>query len=139
NNYSSMNRRNFLRNGSLTGLSLTALAAASCHSTDKNGPAGSGGGSAAGGDTAAAAAAAPADFVLNEATIDILQQKMQQGAYTARSIAELYLRRIGQIDKSGPALHAVIEVNPDALSIADEMDKERKAGKVRGPLHGIPV
>ena len=127
-----MNRRNFLRSTSITGLSLTALAAASCHSsTDKNG--------AAGGDTAAVAADVPTEFALNEATIDILQQKMQQGVYTSRSIAELYLKRIGQIDKSGPALHAVIEVNPDALSIADEMDKERKAGKVRGPLHGIPV
>jgi len=68
-----------------------------------------------------------------------LQQKMQQGAYTAKSITELYLRRIAKIDKSGPALHAVIEVNPDALAIADAMDKERKEGKVRGPLHGIPV
>lgn len=131
-----MNRRNFLRNGSLTGLSLTALAAAGCHSNEKTGSAGAG---AAAKDTAAAVATAPTDFVLNEATIDILQQKMQQGMYTARSIAELYLRRIDQIDKSGPALHAVIELNPDALSIADAMDKERKEGKVRGPLHGIPV
>lgn len=128
-----MNRRNFLRNGSLTGLSITALAATGCHSmTDKN--------AAAGGDTAGAGAVAvTTDFPLNEVTIDILQQKMQQGVYTARSVAELYLKRIEQIDKKGPALHAVIEVNPDALSIADEMDKERKAGKIRGPLHGIPV
>jgi amidase len=127
-----MNRRNFLRNSSITGLSLTALAAAGC------GP----GGGTSRTDTAAAAVAAPAaptDFALNEATIDILQQKMQQGVYTARSIAELYLKRIEQIDKAGPALHAVIEVNPDALAIADQMDQERKAGKVRGPMHGIPV
>jgi amidase len=125
-----MNRRNFLRNSSLTGLSVTALAAAGCHSmTDA--PA------AAAGDSAAAGAVA--DFALNEVTIDILQQKMQQGVFTARSIAELYLKRIEQVDKKGPALHAVIEVNPDALSIADEMDKERKAGKTRGALHGIPV
>ncbi len=92
------------------------------------------------GDTAAAAAvAAPADFVLNEATIDVLQQKMQQGVYTSRSITELYLKRIEQIDKAGPGLHAVIEVNPDALAIADQMDQERKSGKLRGPMHGIPV
>jgi amidase len=140
-----MNRRNFLRKGSLTGLSLTALAAAGCHSViDKNGSTHPGGDNPAGaGDTAVspvtATAAAPADFILNEATIDILQQKMQQGVYTARSIAELYLKRIEQIDKKGPALHAVIEVNPDALAIADAMDQERKAGKFRGPLHGIPV
>ena len=76
---------------------------------------------------------------MNEATIDILQQKMQQGVYTSRAITELYLKRIDQIDKAGPGLHAVIEVNPDALSIADQLDKERKAGQLRGPLHGIPV
>ena len=64
---------------------------------------------------------------------------MQQGVYTSRSITELYLKRIEQIDKAGPGLHAVIEVNPDALAIADQMDKERKAGTVRGPMHGIPV
>lgn len=125
-----MNRRNFLRNSSLTGISLAALAAAGC---------GSPGGSK-GTDTAAAAApAAPTEFALNEATIDALQQKMQQGVYTSRSITELYLKRIEQIDKAGPGLHAVIEVNPDALSIADQLDGERKAGKVRGPMHGIPV
>jgi amidase len=64
---------------------------------------------------------------------------MQQGIYTSRSITELYLKRIEQIDKAGPGLHAVIEVNPDALAIADQLDKERKAGTIRGPMHGIPV
>lgn len=64
---------------------------------------------------------------------------MQSGELTARSIAELYLKRIQEIDKAGPALNSVIEINPDALSIADTLDKERKEGKVRGPLHGIPV
>ena len=125
-----MNRRNFLKNSSLTGISLATLAAAGCNSP----------GGSKGTDTAAAAApAAPAEFPLNEATIDVLQQKMQQGIYTSRSITELYLKRIEQIDKAGPGLHAVIEVNPDALAIADQMDQERKAGKVRGPMHGIPV
>jgi len=126
-----MNRRNFLKNSSITGLSLTALAAAGCGS--------SGGSSRADTTAAAAAPAAPTDFALNEATIDVMQQKMQQGVYTSRSITELYLKRIEQIDKAGPGLHAVIEVNPDALAIADQMDQERKAGKVRGPMHGIPV
>src|ERR1700744_5134526 len=84
-----MNRRNFLRNGSLTGLSLAALTAAGCHtSADKN--AGAGGDSAVIADSTgvggAAAGASPADFSLNEVTIDVLQQKMAQGAYTARSI-----------------------------------------------------
>ncbi|HTR29017.1 MAG TPA: amidase [Puia sp.] len=127
-----MNRRKFLRNSSLTGLSLTALAATGCgtgsgsHANDTTG-------------TAPATATVPTEFTLNEATIDVLQQKMQQGIYTSRSITGLYLKRIDQVDKAGPGLHAVIEVNPDALSIADQLDSERKAGKVRGPLHGIPV
>lgn len=79
------------------------------------------------------------DFELNEVTIDTLQQKMQNKQYTSRSITELYLARIDAIDKNGPKLNAVIQVNPDALDIADAMDKERADGKVRGPLHGIPV
>ena len=79
------------------------------------------------------------EFALNEITIDELQKKMQNGEYTSRSITELYLNRIEQIDKKGPGLNAVIEINPDAITIADKMDRERKAGKVRGPLHGIPV
>jgi amidase len=125
-----MNRRNFLKNSSLTGVSLATLAAAGCSSP----------GGSKGTDTAAAGApAVPTEFALNEATIDALQQKMQQGVYTSRSITEQYLKRIEQIDKAGPGLHAVIEVNPDALAIADQLDKERKAGTVRGPMHGIPV
>src|SRR6476469_9879510 len=64
---------------------------------------------------------------------------MTKGTRTSRSITELYLKRIEAIDKNGPAINSVIEVNPDALSIAAVLDKERKEGKVRGPLHGIPV
>jgi amidase len=80
-----------------------------------------------------------AEFPLLEATIDQLQQLMQNGEHTSQSITRLYLRRIEAIDKKGPALNAVIELNPDALAIAEAMDAERKAGKIRGPLHGIPV
>ena len=79
------------------------------------------------------------DFELNELTIDALQQKMQNKEYTSRSITELYFKRIEALDKAGPKLNAVIQVNPDALQIAEAMDKERSSGKVRGPLHGIPV
>ena len=68
-----------------------------------------------------------------------LQDGMKSGKYTARSIAEKYLARIEEIDKHGPALNTVIEVNPDALAIADSLDAERKAKGPRGPLHGIPV
>ena len=78
-------------------------------------------------------------FEFDETTIDDLQRKMQAGELTSRAITEKYLDRIQQIDKSGPKLNSVIEINPDALSIADAMDNERKNGKVRGPLHGIPV
>ena len=79
------------------------------------------------------------DFSLNEITIDQLQQKMQSGELTARSITEMYLKRIEEIDKGGPKLNAVIEINPEALTIADALDRERKENNVRGPLHGIPV
>jgi amidase len=78
-------------------------------------------------------------FELEEATIAALQDGMRSGRHTARSITELYLGRMDAIDKSGPAINSVIERNPDAVRIAEERDAERKAGRVRGPLHGIPV
>jgi amidase len=78
-------------------------------------------------------------FEFDEITITDLQDAMKSSKYTARSITEKYLARIGQIDKQGPAINSVIELNPDALSIADALDKERKDKGVRGPLHGIPV
>jgi amidase len=78
-------------------------------------------------------------FNLSEATIDVLQGKMKSGEMTARSIAEAYLKRIEEIDKGTLKLNSVIELNPDALGIADLLDQERKNGKLRGALHGIPV
>ena len=81
----------------------------------------------------------PPPFPLEEVTVTQLQEWMTSGRYTARQVAEFYLRRIDEIDRGGPALHAVIEVNPDALAIADALDAERRAKGVRGPLHGIPV
>ncbi|HEY4216561.1 MAG TPA: amidase [Gemmatimonadaceae bacterium] len=83
--------------------------------------------------------AAPAPFALDEATIDSLQAKMKAGTETAQSLTRQYLARIDAIDQRGPAINAVLELNPDALAIAAQMDAERKAGKIRGPLHGIPV
>ena len=76
------------------------------------------------------------DVPLEEATVTSLQAAMVSGQATAKSIAQGYLARIADIDKK---LNSIIELNPDALAIANQMDKERKAGKVRGPLHGIPV
>lgn len=125
-----MNRRKFLRNSSLTGLSAVALAAASCNNVSES-------------DISSMSAEKDKsfkdDFVLNEITIDGLQEKMKSGEYTAKSITEMYLKRIETIDKNGPALNSVIEINPDAIAIAEAMDKERKEGKIRGSLHGIPV
>ncbi len=76
---------------------------------------------------------------MEEMTIAELQQRMESGELTARGITEMYLARIAQIDKQGPAINAVIELNPDALVIADQLDAERQASGARGPLHGIPV
>lgn len=78
-------------------------------------------------------------FELDEITISQLQDAMKSGKYTARVVVEKYLARIEQIDKHGPAVNSVIEINPDALAIAETLDKERKQKAVRGPLHGIPV
>ncbi len=86
-----------------------------------------------------AAPAAAREFELDEITIEDLSRGMKSGKYTARRITELYLARIEALNRRGPMLRAVIETNPDALEIAGKLDAERKAGKVRGPMHGIPV
>src|SRR5258708_37242622 len=78
-------------------------------------------------------------FDLEEATIATLQQRMQSGRETARTLTEKYIARINTIDRNGPALHSVLELNPDALAIADKLDAERKSRGPRGPLHGIPI
>jgi amidase len=78
-------------------------------------------------------------FDLDEITIADLQSGFSSGKFTGRSVTEKYLSRIGDIDKQGPAINSVIEVNPDALTIAEALDKERKEKGVRGPLHGLPV
>jgi amidase len=78
-------------------------------------------------------------FELEEATISELQEMLRSGKLSARSLAQKYLQRIEEIDKRGPAINSVIEINPDALAIAESLDKERKSGNVRGPLHGIPI
>jgi amidase len=83
--------------------------------------------------------AAPAAFELEEATIAELQARMERGQDTAQSLAEKYLARIEALDRQGPALRSVLEVNGDGIADARARDEERKAGKVRGPLHGIPV
>jgi amidase len=117
-----MKRRQFLKASSVSWLAITTFDLFSCqrkHAVESNEKVQS--------------------FALEEVTIDGLQQKMQKGELTSRSITEMYLSRIESIDKNGVALNSVIELNPDAIAIAEAMDNERKAGKVRGPMHGIPV
>jgi amidase len=82
---------------------------------------------------------AAAPFQLEEMTVEAMQEAMAKGTLTSRGITELYLARIEALDRQGPTLQSVIETNPDALSIADALDKERKEKGPRGPLHGIPV
>jgi amidase len=113
-------RRHFLRSGLTIGAAALAAPALS--------PSGAG-----------AQAAEVKAFELDEVTLADLQQSLASGKYTARSLAQKYLGRIAEIDTDGPALNSVIELNPDALSIADALDDERKSRGARGPLHGIPV
>ena len=75
-------------------------------------------------------------FELEETTIDALQQAMARGEVSSRSIVTAYIARIKEID---PRLNSVVEINPDALTIAAQLDRERRSGRVRGPMHGIPV
>jgi len=115
-----MNRRKFVRNGLIGGVAL-----ASVHALAD--------------DRRADASPRPQSFELDEVTIDDLQTGMASGKYSAQALTQKYLGRINEIDKRGPAINSVIEINPDAPAIAAALDSERKAGKVRGRLHGIPI
>jgi amidase len=79
------------------------------------------------------------DFELDETTIGDLQKAFESGQYSSRSVTEKYLARIHEIDKAGPMLNSIIELNPEALQIADALDQEHKSKGARGPLHGIPI
>jgi amidase len=124
-----MKRRNFLKAGSLAGITFSMLGVGACATKKTDNNISEDGNNA---DT-------QDDFELSEATVQQLQDKMKSGELTSKKITQLYLDRIQAIDKSGPKLNSVIEVNPDALQLAEALDQERKNGKVRGPLHGIPV
>ena len=133
-----MDRRLFLNHGTRAALTAALLptVVASCQpASDKSTTDNKSGAAPAAG--AANSEAEP--FALHEATVADLQDRMAKGTETARSLSEKYLARIKALNEAGPMLRAVIETNPDALTIADGLDKERKAGKLRGPLHGIPV
>jgi len=120
-NRTGLNRRRFLKAGMLSG---AAAAAAPLVGQAQE---------------ATTAAIDIPQFEFDEITLAALQDGMKSGKFTARGIAEKYLARIDSIDKHGPGLNAVIELNPDALTLADALDRERKAKGPRGPLHGIPV
>ncbi|MBK8856373.1 MAG: amidase [Opitutaceae bacterium] len=91
------------------------------------------------GRVATGAPPSEAEFSWLEATVAQLQAAMERGELTAVALTQAYLARIAQLDRAGPKLNAIIEVNPDALELAVQADRERAAGRIRGPLHGIPV
>ena len=82
---------------------------------------------------------APMPFAYAEADISDLQSRMASGELDSVTLARAYLDRIARIDRAGPRLRAVIELNPDALREAAQLDAERRQGQLRGPLHGIPL
>ncbi len=116
--YNSMNRRLFILQSGSAGLSLAPLIFSSCYGQ---------------------AEAANIDILLEEFTIQQLRDGYEDGSYSIRDIVSSYLDRIDQIDVHGPALNSIIQVNPEALDIAEALDQELSKGKPRGPMHGIPV
>jgi len=117
-----MQRRKFIHTGSFASLSFLGIGLFGFQSSSANGISKQENG-----------------FKLDELGVEDLQKMMKSGAMNSQQIAKLYLDRIAEIDKKGPGINSVIELNPDALKIAAELDKERSAGKIRGPLHGIPI
>ena len=122
-----MRRRDFLTGTTLATVGLTTLFIEGCNNSKNNI-----------GDVAVDSDPTLA-FELDEETIGSLQEKLTSGKYTSQQLVELYLKQIDVIDKNGLKLNAIIEINPDAVSIAKDMDMERSEGKRRGLLHGIPV
>lgn len=81
----------------------------------------------------------PESFELEELTISDLQHGLASGKDTSKSLVRKYLERIKDVDRSGPAVNSVIEINTEAEAIAEALDRERKSKGARGPLHGIPI
>lgn len=122
-----MNRRNFLRNASLTGVALSPAAKITETALNEFNRSNE----------------MEIDLLKNidlaEVSVNSLQEKMKSGELSSVVITQWYLQRIQDVDKNGQKLNSIIELNPDAIQIAQAMDNERKAGKVRGKLHGIPI
>jgi amidase len=122
-----MKRRSFLTTATLASAGLTTLMITGCTSSTKKD------------ENSVSDEDSNAAFKLDEETIGSLREKLASGKYTSEQLVQLYLKRIETIDATGPQLNSVIEINPDAIEIAVEMDKEMKSGKSRGLLHGIPI
>jgi len=122
-----MNRRTFVRSSVVGGVGLASVSAGVAGSAKEKS------------DASILAITPPPAFELDELTIAELQSGVASGKYTAQSLTQKYLDRIDEVDKHGPAISSVIELNPDALSMASDLDKERRAKGARGPLHGVPV
>jgi amidase len=120
-----MNRRKFVRQTVIGSIGLATVASANPKERSK--------------ELRSETPYSPQTFELDELTIADLQNGMASGKFTSQSLVTRYLNRIEEIDKRGPAINAVIELNPEALATASDLDNERKAGRGRGPLHGIPV
>jgi amidase len=117
-----MKRREFLAQVGGAAGALTAIGLAGCASPP-----------------ASHRARKPFSFEFEEASVTELRRGLESGRFTSRSLTAAYLHRIAQVDKAGPHLNAIIEINPDALAIAGSLDLERREKSARGPLHGIPV
>ena len=132
-----IDRRGFLRSSALAGGAMVAGAAACDRDAAPN--AAAQGSDPAGTSLPPSDVAAPAQFELDEVTIEELTSAMASGTRTSRGITEAYLARIAALDRQGPMLRSVIETNPDAPAAAAALDRERDASGPRSPLHGIPV
>ena len=126
--HSSVNRRDFLKAGAVGAALVAAVGTGVSFCTKEREQAGSKG-----------RPVKPDTFQWKEATAEQLQMAMTSGELTAVSLLVAYLDRIQRLDKQGPLVNSVLELNPDAMEIARKLDTERAAGNVRGPLHGIPV
>lgn len=126
---SKMDRRTFVRSGVAAGAALS-MTGSGCAPAPPNDAASEAGGGSPG---------SIPPFELNELSIGDLQEAMESGRHTCRSITELYLGRIEALNVAGPRLHAVLETNPDAFEVAEALDRERAENGPRGPLHGIPI
>ena len=125
-----MERRNFLSTTVLASVGIASLLTTACYNSNKA----DGTKSLLESDNDSSD-----DFILDETTISDLRDKLKSGEFTSEQLVKLYLKRIELIDKNGFELKSVIEINSDALSIAKTLDIEMKKGKIRGPLHGIPI